>query len=507
MRNSIYIIVLIIFFACSLTDKSPDALLQQHCGTCHIAPKPEDLPKAIWAEKILPDMGARLGMETDGFDPMANLSWNERVEIMKRGIYSIEAKMEEEEWEKLKTYILSIAPDSIATETNRHQRHERLTTFLPQPIALDSSKGAYISFLEFEEKSRRIITGDVYANVMTLQYGERAERQYKGKTPIVAYTERDSGAFVTEIGQMPPTDLGLGVLVYQAENQSTIAQGKLKRPVHTLIKDLNGDGKEEIFICEYGNQVGCLSMLKKDHLGKYQKTVLFPLPGVIRVVPKDINEDGKEDLIVLAAQGDEGVYILYQEEALTFLTTRAIRFNPVFGTSWMEVVDYNRDGHQDIITVQGDNADQSFCLKPYHGLRIFINNGKNDFEEQFFYPLYGATRVVAKDFDQDGDCDFAIAAYFPDFEQNAEEAFVYLENLNSPNFQFKSYTFPEAVKGRWLIMDAGDVDDDGDTDIILGSFAHNPSPTPKNYLMDWKNNWMDLMILENLLVNRRRYSF
>ena len=69
-----------------------------------------------------------------------------------------------------------------------------------------------------------------------------------------------------------------------------------------------------------------------------------------------------------------------------------LRFSPVYGTSWFEMIDYDGDGDDDIVTVNGDNADESYVLKPYHGLRIYLNDGNNHFEEKYFYPFYGATR-------------------------------------------------------------------------------------------------------------------
>src|SRR4030095_4370777 len=83
---------------------------------------------------------------------------------------------------------------------------------------------------------------------------------------------------------------------------------------------------------------------------------------------------------------------------------------------------------------------------------------------------------MAKDFDQDGDLDIAAISYFPDFKNQPQEAFVYLENkriisLRQETFQFTLYTIKEFNEGKWLTMDAGDVDGDGDDDIALGNLV------------------------------------
>ena len=149
--------------------------------------------------------------------------------------------------------------------------------------------------------------------------------------------------------------------------------------------------------------------------------------------------------------------------------------------------------------VQGDNADKSYVKKPYHGMRIYLNNGQNQFEEKFFYPLYGATRFVANDFDKDGDVDIAIVSSFPDYEKSPELSFVYLENLDSKKFKFKAQGLEKPSLGRWLLMDSGDIDNDGDQDIVLSSFTYYFTPVPDNLFKAWSASDVDLMILENKL--------
>jgi len=57
----------------------------------------------------------------------------------------------------------------------------------------------------------------------------------------------------------------------------------------------------------------------------------------------------KKDLIALTSQGDETISILYQEDSLTFRSEKVIRFSPIYGISWFELIDYDSDGDDDII--------------------------------------------------------------------------------------------------------------------------------------------------------------
>jgi hypothetical protein len=79
-----------------------------------------------------------------------------------------------------------------------------------------------------------------------------------------------------------------------------------------------------------------------------------------------------------------------------------------------------------------------------------------------------------RDFDNDGDLDIAAISYFPDVKNQPQEALVYLENKGGLKF------IPTAIKGfdrgNWVTMDAGDVDGDGDEDIVVGSLILGRSP-------------------------------
>src|SRR5690606_23617896 len=115
---------------------------------------------------------------------------------------------------------------------------------------------------------------------------------------------------------------------------------------------------------------------------------------------------------VLYAQGLEGISVFLNKGKGKFKEEEILKFSPVYGSSWFELGDFNGDGLTDILYVNGDNADYSITLKNYHGIRIFENKGKNRFEQAWFFPLYGATKARAADFDGDGDLDIAAIAYY-----------------------------------------------------------------------------------------------
>lgn len=107
----------------------------------------------------------------------------------------------------------------------------------------------------------------------------------------------------------------------------------------------------------------------------------------------------------------------------------------------------------------------------------------------------GAYCALARDFDADGDMNIAAISFFPDFQLHPKSAFVYLENTGAAD-GFKACAFPQVNSGRRIVMEAGDVDLDGDLDLLLGSLAFeivlsNP------LLQQWIKNGIPFVALEN----------
>src|SRR5437762_7881620 len=141
-----------------------------------------------------------------------------------------------------------------------------------------------------------------------------------------------------------------------------------------------------------------------ENLGnnKFTRHVLRAAPGAIKAYVNDYNHDGAPDIWVLFAQGEEGIFLFTNKGHGKFEQEEVLRFQPIFGSSYFELADFNKDGHPDIVYTCGDNADYSPTLKPYHGMYIFINDGSNHFKQEYFFTMYGCFKSIARDFDGDG---------------------------------------------------------------------------------------------------------
>ncbi len=469
---------------------------QAYCGSCHLAPDPKNITKSIWKEKVLPEMGARLGYKYDKYNPLAKNSMEENLFIRMSNTYPNKSIIDTVSWHQIYEYLISLAPDSIATDVNRISRNSELVQFQSKGISLDKIASARVTNIQFKKETSQFIIGDAYG----AGYGwpqSVKDSVLSFSSPLVSYHKKGDEMFFTEIGFMNPSEKPLGLTYKKHLGITDTLVKELHRPVYTEIADLNSDGIDEIIICEFGNLTGELSLLVHLESG-YEKRTLLAVPGTVKVEIRDMDEDGRKDIVTLASQGNEGIYILYQKGDLQFSPTQIIQLGPEYGLSWYETLDYDADGDWDIVLVNGDNADYSIFSKPYHGVRLYLNDGNNSFEEKWFYPIYGATRVLVEDYDLDGDFDFAVMSFFPDFVTAPDENFVYLENQNSNEYVFRSFTMDGPPAGRWLVMDKGDVDQDGDIDLLLGSFILSPGKNQKPLLDKWRSENVDLLFMENL---------
>lgn len=178
-----------------------------------------------------------------------------------------------------------------------------------------------------------------------------------------------------------------------------------------------------------------------------------------------------------------------------------LQFEPQYGTSDFVLLDYNHDGIDDIALVHGDNADYSYSSKAFHGLHLYLGNRDQTFTSAFFYPIYGATRVQADDFDKDGDIDFAVSAFFPELNTLAAESFVYLENKKADRYRFVAQVAKTPVPIKSLTLEKMDIDRDGDLDLVLGQVAYSPTPMPAAVQQALKSTPYKLILLRNRHIN------
>jgi len=488
----------------SASGLSGKALATIHCARCHAFVAPAYLPKKIWKADVLPAMGNRLGIYNGTRQPDSLFGPPEnRAIIKKANIFPETPLLAKTDWMKLVNYYIENAPDTIPSPVHNQTIKTGLKSFKYKASNYNLSP-PITSLVKILPENRGVVFGDGKNRNNILTYLrpdlklDHSVLLYN--TPINYYEKRDT-LFLTTIGRnIFPNNLSHGMVQKITRNKKNINKRilipNLQRPVAMAYGDLDEDGLEDIVACEFGDLTGKLVWYKNEGHDKYTANTLSLNPGAVSAIIKDVNHDGLNDIFVLMAQGDEGVFYYENQGNGTFSVKRLLSFLPLYGSAYMELADFNNDGFDDIVYVSGDNADKTPFLKAYHGVYIFINDGLFNFKQSYFYQQNGAYKAMARDFDLDGDLDIASISYFPDYANTPEESFVYLENKG--HLTFDAFSFPQATNGRWIVMDAEDMDADGDIDLALGS---NVNFLAKGDTTGLSKRWLtespSIIILEN----------
>lgn len=442
-----------------------------YCQSCHLYPEPSLLDKKTWANSVLPNMGLRLGIKEAGKNPYEDLDPKEEALLRASGTYPETPQLSLDVWNQIVDFYVKAAPDSPLLQPKHALSQPKLSQFEAQEIKVHDKPIPQTSLVKFNPNNGILYVGDAQNELYEVDSLLQLRTTWNVDSPPSAILfPRNVPPRLLTIGSFRPSEQALGKLIVldTAVANATLYFDTIQRGVDFATADLNQDGKEDVVICHFGNNTGKLAWY--ESMLPEKEYVLLALPGARKVEIRDMNNDKKPDIVVLMAQARESIHIFYNLGKGQFSEKVVLQFPPVYGVSYFELVDFNKDGAMDILLTNGDNWDYSAISKNYHGIRIFLNDGKDTFKEAWFYPLFGTSKAVARDFDNDGDLDIAAISFYDDLNQ-PEQGFLYFSNKG--NLQFDVSSTPAAATGKWLTLEAADIDRDGDTDLLLGSYFHN----------------------------------
>lgn len=478
--------------SCSEKKSEGRTLAELYCQSCHLLSAPNELDYSTWKYSVLPSMAERLGINTGRTAQIHTLKLF--------NLFPDEAIISFEDWEKIRDYYLSLAPIFLTIDSTYDQSIPSQSLFDPNEPNLKSIS-PFISLLKIDSSEKAIYLGNANSRALYKlnHIGQITDSIYLNGIPSFL-NRKENTLRVLLMDKLMPHDEAGGTLIHISEDSygklknPQVIEGGLRRPVDADFGDLNGDGLEDMVISSFGNTVGNLSWYKGINDKTFELKNLDNYPGNIESLICDYDSDGRQDILSLSAQGDEKLILYKNIGDSNFEAKILLRFPPSFGSTHFEYADFTGDGIKDILYTNGDNGDYKPIYKAYHGIRLFSGKENGSFDQVFFLPLNGTFKAVMKDFDLDGDLDIAAISYFPDYSKNPDEGFTYFENLKH---SFRRYHLPQGQNGKWIVMDTGDLDGDGDEDIILGSAMFMASEVPVNIKQLWLRQTSPLLILKN----------
>jgi hypothetical protein len=460
------------------------ALSHKYCVSCHDYPEPGLLERDIWINGVLPEMALRMGVG-DRSKLLSRFPLKEYGHFVALGVYPDSPRIPIHDWEAIVNYYRDHAPAHKIPQPKKDSVAKGGDLFTQIKIESENGIAGQTTMVRFVPARKEIWLGSRMNLLQTYNLQGKPKLSFRTPSPPVDAIVKDESIFLG-IGTMMNSEYGIGTLFSMDDHgghAKTFADS-LHRPVQVVSVDVDKDGTNDLIIAEFGYVTGQVRMIN-GRTG--DTTILSRLPGARNIHVRDVDHDGLPDLYILFAQAREQVSLFHNLGKGKFEEKVLLHFPPVYGSSYLDMADMNGDGLEDFVLSNGDNADYSFSLKPFHGVRIFLNQGDTTYHESWFYPSYGATKTIVKDFDGDGDPDMAMIAFFG--ETGPGNRFIYFENRGGMNFKPWDMNVPD---GQWLVMEADDMDNDGDQDIILGNFQYGPDnilrPTRNIQALVLRNN-------------------
>lgn len=223
------------------------------------------------------------------------------------------------------------------------------------------------------------------------------------------------------------------------------------------VADIDNDGTPDVISASSGDNTIALfrNIDGKGSFCEIKEVVDDNAIGARTVVAADLNGDGWIDLA--SASKDDSTVAWYPNDGTGHFPTKIIisAGEESKGAYSLVAADIDQDGFNDLVVASNGNDHVS----------LWRNDGQGNFTKTLIFGNADfVLSVTAVDFDRDGDIDVASASFF-DGHIN------WYENVDGKGYEWKNHTIYVGLQGHYV--STGDMDGDGDDDLIAVTHAEN----------------------------------